>query len=66
MNKALGDANKFLAVLKEYNLAPDITKKRIYLETMEKIFTNLDDLTVIDPKVRGVLPIFNQLEIKKP
>jgi len=66
VNKALGDANKFLAVLKEYNLAPDITKKRIYLETMEKIFTNLDDLTVIDPKVRGVLPIFNQLEIKKP
>jgi membrane protease subunit HflK len=65
VNKALGDANKFLAVLKEYNLAPDITKKRIYLETMEKIFSNLSDFTVIDPKVKGVIPIFGQSETKK-
>ncbi len=65
VNKALGDANKFLAVLKEYNRAPDITKKRIYIETMEKVFTSIEDLTILDPQVKGVLPIFNQLDMSK-
>ena len=60
VNRALGDAEKFLAVLKEYNRAPQITRKRIYLETMEEIFLKFDNLTIIDPKVKGLLPVFNK------
>lgn len=39
---AEGDAARFLAVLKEYNKAKDITRKRLYLETMETILSNPD------------------------
>ena len=40
--------------------APAITRKRIYLETMEEVLSKLDDLTIIDSKVKGVLPIFQR------
>jgi membrane protease subunit HflK len=64
VNRALGDTQKFEKVLKEYRLAPEITKKKIYLETMEKVLDNLNGITLFDPKVKGVLPIFNQLKAK--
>ncbi|MCY4643459.1 MAG: FtsH protease activity modulator HflK [Bacteriovoracales bacterium] len=58
LNTAKGDAHKFESVLRAYKTAPDITRKRIYLETMEKIFQEMDQLTVVDKDVKGVLPIF--------
>ena len=60
LNKSKGDANKFESVLKAYKTAPNITKKRIYLETMEKIFQEMDQLTVVDKNVKGVLPVFGE------
>ncbi|OUR93737.1 HflK protein [Halobacteriovorax marinus] len=59
VNRALGDAQKFEALLKEYKRAPKITRKRIYLETMSKIFKKFENITVVDPSVKGLLPIFN-------
>ncbi len=59
IDRAEGDANKFLAILKEYNKAPQVTKKRIYLETMETMFAQFNDLTIIDSKVKGLMPVFN-------
>jgi modulator of FtsH protease HflK len=35
--EAIGAANRFLALLKEYEKAPEVTRSRIYLESMEKI-----------------------------
>jgi modulator of FtsH protease HflK len=58
VNNAHGDTVKFLQILKEYNRAPAITKKRIYIETMEELFTRLEKITIIDPKVKGLLPVF--------
>ena len=58
VNRAHGDANKFKSVLKAYRKAPDITRKRIYLETMEEIFKRMDQLTIVDKNVKGILPIF--------
>lgn len=58
INRAQGDANKFKSVLEAYQRSPDITRKRIYLETMEEIFTQMDQLTVVDKDVQGVLPVF--------
>ncbi|OIQ15775.1 MAG: HflK protein [Bacteriovorax sp. MedPE-SWde] len=60
VNRAEGDVAKFKAILKEYKRAPKITKKRIYLETMEKLYGKFENVMVIDPKVKGVLPVFNQ------
>ncbi len=58
VNNAHGDTVKFLQILKEYNRAPKITKKRIYLETMEGLFMKFKRVTIVDPKVKGLLPVF--------
>ncbi len=59
INRATGDAKKFTAVLKEYRLAPSITRKRLYIETMEHIFKRFNKVTIVDSKVKGIMPIFS-------
>lgn len=59
VNKAKGDADKFNAVWVEYKKAPEITKKRIYIDTMEEMFRKFENITLVDPQVKGLLPIFN-------
>ncbi|MDH5762993.1 MAG: FtsH protease activity modulator HflK [Nitrospinota bacterium] len=56
INKAQGDAHRFLAQYKEYKKAPEVTKTRIYLETMEEIFPDMNKVIMPDSK-NGVLPI---------
>lgn len=65
INEAYGDAERFSSIAKEYRKAPSITKKRIYLDTMEKIFKTMDNVTIVDSKIKGLLPIFSkQGEVK--
>lgn len=59
VNRASGDAEKFEAVLREYKKAPFITRKRIYLETMEEIYARFEQLTIVDSKIQGLLPVFS-------
>lgn len=59
INRSNGDADKFLAVLKEYRKAPTITRDRMYIETMEKLLTRMKDITVVDSQVSGLLPVFS-------
>lgn len=47
VNKATGNAKRFAEVLKEYNKAKDITKKRMYIDTMENILKNAN-VTILD------------------
>ena len=56
INKAQGDAHRFLAQFNEYKKAPEVTKKRIYLETMEEIYPNINKI-IISGDQKGVLPI---------
>lgn len=58
VNHARGDSERFELTLKQYRLAPDITRKRLYLEAMETIFTRLEHLTIVDDGVKGMLPVF--------
>lgn len=58
VNRTKGDAEKFTKILKEYQKAPAITRKRIYIETMESLFKGLEKLTIVDDNVKGLLPIF--------
>ncbi|HEC13733.1 MAG TPA: FtsH protease activity modulator HflK [Acidiferrobacteraceae bacterium] len=46
VEKALGETSRFLQTLKEYKVAPEITRKRLYLETMEKVLTNVSKVVV--------------------
>ncbi len=65
VNRAEGDATKFISVYEEYRRAPKITKKRIYLETMENILGKVSDLTIVDPDVKGLLPVFSGAKNEK-
>ena len=58
VNRAKGDANRFTARLKAYKNAPQVTRTRLYLETMEELFGRFKELTIVDSKVKGVLPVF--------
>ena len=44
VNDAVGEASRFEAVLTEYQAAPDVTRKRLYLETMEKVLGDVDKI----------------------
>jgi membrane protease subunit HflK len=65
VNRAEGDAQRFLAVYREYKKSPSVTKKRLYLESMEKIFSRIDSFTIVDPKIKGLLPIYQNLKVQK-
>ncbi len=57
VNRAKGDANRFLAVWKEYSRAKDVTRRRLYLETMLEVFPNLDNIYVVDEQQKGLIPL---------
>ncbi len=58
-NNAKGETSRFLAVMKEYQQAKDITRKRLYLETMGKVLPKVRDIYVIDPGQKSILPFLN-------
>jgi membrane protease subunit HflK len=58
VNRAEGDAKRFNLVLAQYKRAPKITRERMYLEAIEKILKEVKSFTVVDPKVKGLLPVF--------
>ncbi len=56
VKRAKGDSSRFLAQYEEYRKAPAITRKRIYLETMEEVYPKLQKF-IMGNKNSGVLPI---------
>lgn len=66
VNRALGDANLFTSVYREYARAPLVTRRRLYLETINEILPKIDKKIIIDEKQRGILPLLNLgEEVKK-
>ena len=57
INKAEGDVARFNAVNSEYVKAPDITRRRLYLETLDAIFKNNENVTLIDKNLKNFLPL---------
>ncbi|MFZ9470388.1 MAG: FtsH protease activity modulator HflK [Rickettsiales bacterium] len=63
---AQGEASRFLAVYNEYSKAKQVTKRRIYLETMEKIYGDADKIYIDkNSQSSGVMPYFPLNEISK-
>ncbi|WP_118856211.1 FtsH protease activity modulator HflK [Sphingomonas mesophila] len=58
---AQGEATAFTKVYEQYTLAPDVTRKRMYYETMERILRNVEKTIVETPGVTPYLPI-NQMQ----
>ncbi|MFQ5429699.1 MAG: FtsH protease activity modulator HflK [Phycisphaerae bacterium] len=59
VQEAQGRAQAFLAQLKEYEQAPDITRERLYLEAMEQVLGQVGEKIIIDESVRGMLPLLS-------
>src|SRR6267378_2793439 len=55
VNGAKGDTEKFSLLLAEYAKAPEITRQRLYLETMESILPALERKVIVDDSIKGVL-----------
>jgi membrane protease subunit HflK len=52
VNEAKGDASRFTSVLTEYSKAPEVTRKRLYLERMEQVLGDIDKM-ILDPAILG-------------
>ena len=57
VNTAKGDVARFNAVYAEYVKSPQITRRRLYLETMSDVLSNADNITLIDKSLDNLLPI---------
>lgn len=67
VQEALGESARFLSVYEQYQKAPDITRKRIYLETMEKVLSSSKKvITDAGPGANGVLPLLPLNDLVKP
>jgi membrane protease subunit HflK len=53
--EATGEASRFRALVEEYRQAPEVTRKRLYLETMEQVLPEVEKV-VIEPGTTQVLP----------
>ena len=60
VNEAKGDIALFESILLEYNKAPQITKDRLYLETMEEIFSKNKNKIIVDKDIENLVPFLNQ------
>ncbi len=59
VNQAKGDAERFKRVYEEYRKAPDVTRRRLYIEAMARVLPKVKDIVVLDDAARGVLPLLN-------
>ncbi|TDF38255.1 FtsH protease activity modulator HflK [Alteromonadaceae bacterium M269] len=59
INEAEGDAARFNALFAEYVKAPEVTKRRIYIETMQAVLPSIREKIVIDERTSSILPLLN-------
>jgi membrane protease subunit HflK len=66
VNRSRGDAALFESVYKEYIKAPAVTRRRLYLETLNDILPKIKKKFIIDEKLKNILPLLNLgEEVKK-
>jgi membrane protease subunit HflK len=59
INEAEGDVSRFSALLAEYSKAPEVTRRRIYVETMQDVMPGIRAKVIVDDQARSVLPLLN-------
>ncbi len=59
INRAKGDASRFTSVYKEYANAKDVTRRRLYLETVKELFPRLGQKYIVDADQKNLLPLLN-------
>ena len=59
VNEAEGDVARFNALLAEYQKAPEVTRRRIYVETLQDVLPGIRSKIIIDEQVSRVLPLLS-------
>lgn len=59
INEAEGDVARFNALFTEYQKAPEVTRRRIYIETMQAVMPNIESKILVDDDMTGLLPLLN-------
>ena len=57
VNVAEGDAKRFEAVWEEYRKAPQVTRRRLYLETLARVLEHAGNKVIVDQQAKGILPL---------
>lgn len=68
VNEAVGEASRFSSVLEEYAKAPEVTRKRLYLETMEEVLGRVDKIILDENEGaggQGVVPYLPLNELRR-
>jgi membrane protease subunit HflK len=59
INEAEGDVARFTALLAEYTKAPEVTRRRIYIETLQEVMPSVRSKIIVDERTSGILPLLN-------
>lgn len=59
INEAEGDVARFNALFTEYSKAPEVTRRRIYIETMQAVLPSIQSKVLVDDELNGLLPLLN-------
>jgi membrane protease subunit HflK len=59
VNRAEGDASRFVSVYDEFRKAPEVTRRRLYLETLAQILPKIGRKVVVGEELRGLVPLLN-------
>jgi membrane protease subunit HflK len=59
INEAEGDAARFSALFAEYSKAPEVTRRRIYIETLQDVLPGIRSKIIVDEQTRSILPLLN-------
>lgn len=65
INRAEGEVKRFLDILAEYRKAPDVTRRRMYLESFEIMMGRIDHLYVIDEGQKNILPFLDLNKLRE-
>jgi membrane protease subunit HflK len=67
VNQAQGEASRFVAVYEEYAKAPEVTRKRLYIETMERVLAGVDKIIIDESATggQGIVPYLPLNELNK-
>jgi len=64
--EAIGQSARFLQIYEEYKKAPEVIRKRMYLESMERVLGGTDKIILYSQRRQGAVPSSSQTEAKRP
>jgi membrane protease subunit HflK len=56
INRAKGEANRFKAILADYERSPEVTRRRLYLESVSGFLAGLKDVYIVDDEQKALIP----------